>query len=73
MNCAWCGKLANIFRPVSPTENVCLCCRPYEHPCKLQSLLDDAVGSFSFISRDVRLTYDFRKIYNRLILAREWK
>jgi hypothetical protein len=72
VNCAWCGQPQHIFRSVSATENVGICCRPYDVPDAYQSLLDEASGSFSFVSRGVRLTHDFRKIYNRLILAREW-
>jgi hypothetical protein len=73
MNCAWCGTPQHIFRPVSPTENVGICCRPYEVPSEFTALLDEAMGSFSFSSRGVGLTYDFRKSYNKLILSREWR
>lgn len=37
------------------------------------TLLDLAMGSFSFITDGgVKLTHDYRKLYNNLILAREW-
>lgn len=36
-------------------------------------LLDVSEGSFSFISRGVHLTHDYRRIYNRLIASRDWK
>lgn len=42
-------------------------------PSLLNELSEQASGSFSFVSNSVRLTVDWRKFYNMLILARDWK